>query len=445
MYIIKLIVKYKKSIFNLSNIINNYLIKYKKNNKGNATLIFALCLIPIVIIMGFTVDYGLSFNYKSRLQNYLDGATLAGVSFQASTDEYGYGYSARKSRVIIRNKFWSTVRSDQHLGNLEIVHTNWDVQYDGHTISANTHVRARYKTIMSGLLGLSYMYLDIRSSAHSAPPSYISVIAIVDVSGSMSIGASQSDQVTMVNTTGCQFACHNDNRDLVRSKGAKLRIDVVRSALREMATNFQSLGGDPEQYQMALYTFDNSLNVLQSPTTNINKYISSLESLDTSYRVGMGTNFTYSINNLYNNYLPESYDGATKERRRVFILLFSDGIEDAVYELGNGNWIQDPNYSDQSPQFTYQKLQSMPLGPCSQLKNRHSTVLTLDTEYVIPYLKGDSRDAFLKNDLVPTIKNNMQDCASESNLAYSANSADEITLAVRKMFIQIRQKVRLTS
>jgi Putative Flp pilus-assembly TadE/G-like len=59
-----------------------YFRSFVKNTNGATATIFAVCLIPLSIGVGVSVDYGRALLEKNRLQNAMDDAVLAGVGIK---------------------------------------------------------------------------------------------------------------------------------------------------------------------------------------------------------------------------------------------------------------------------------------------------------------------------------------------------------------------------
>ena len=50
------------------------------DESGNIGMIFAMMILPIVIVIGMWFDFGRGFSARTQMQAALDGAVLAGVS-----------------------------------------------------------------------------------------------------------------------------------------------------------------------------------------------------------------------------------------------------------------------------------------------------------------------------------------------------------------------------
>lgn len=51
---------------------------YKRDSRGNIAMLTGVCIIPLVIIIGFAVDYRRAANNKYAAQSAIDSAVLVG-------------------------------------------------------------------------------------------------------------------------------------------------------------------------------------------------------------------------------------------------------------------------------------------------------------------------------------------------------------------------------
>ena len=62
-------------MFNRSHVLQSLLI----NKRGNVAMIFALALVPMLLVAGFAIDAQLAFSKKDKIQHSIDSAVLAGA------------------------------------------------------------------------------------------------------------------------------------------------------------------------------------------------------------------------------------------------------------------------------------------------------------------------------------------------------------------------------
>lgn len=68
---------------NLSNMIS----AFRTNRKGNVVVIFAIMIVPIMLVVGGALDYSNAKSQQANLQNTLDSATLAGARALANGED----------------------------------------------------------------------------------------------------------------------------------------------------------------------------------------------------------------------------------------------------------------------------------------------------------------------------------------------------------------------
>ena len=417
-----------------------------KHNKGSTSLIYALCALPLFAAVGFGLDYSKAMAIKMRLQDLADAAVLTGVGHNASTDGEGMVFDEVHSKNLVKAYFEHGLL-DPHLSeNVSISPTYTVTKVEG-KLTVILHYDAYVNNAFGGLFGLETMHLASESRALSAPPTYIDIIALIDNSGSMGIGASVADQTIMQNKGGCTFACHGQEA-FYHGHGAKLRIDIVSDALTEMIDKIKDHADDNanEYYRISLYTYSNNLVELQAATTDLNTVKAKLNGMLLADRPGQGTNHTYSLGQ-FKALMPTGGTGATADDRRLFVMLFTDGISDDVFfPAGGGGWYPDPNYTVFAPMFLAggERLQGLNKADCVGIKDKKATLLTLDLEYVVPNPTGDSRYITIRDNLKPNILANLRDCATSPTLAYVANDPEQIHKATNEMYNAIMERARLT-
>src|SRR5208282_4154527 len=140
-----------------------------------------------------------------------------------------------------------------------------------------------------GLLGIPTTTISGQSTAQAGLSVNINFYLLLDNSPSMNIAATTAGINTMVANTsaqgGCAFACHEsnpaadnlgnpngeDNYTLAQKLGVVTRMENLATATQSlMSTASSTEGPNSTQYQMAIYTFNNSsLSTIQALTSNL--------------------------------------------------------------------------------------------------------------------------------------------------------------------------------
>lgn len=146
-----------------------------RNRRGATAITFALCLIPILMMSGFAIDFALHLTYKKKVQHALDMAGLAAAR-HLSQDA---GADLDTIKRLARSHFQS------ELGDAGYISLNQvDVTRAGMRI--NLEVDGTMPTSIMHLAGVPTMSLFTESEAAYGIPTKIEVALVLDTSSSMS-------------------------------------------------------------------------------------------------------------------------------------------------------------------------------------------------------------------------------------------------------------------
>jgi len=336
-----------------------------------------------------------------------------------------------------------------------------------------------YRLAFGPLVGLAQMPITGSSSAAANFPMYISVTFLIDASGSMGIGATQTDQNTMQTKTGCTVACHNPwngstfvasapmlqgTYPYVRaiSPAVTLRIDVVRQAV---VTELQVMKASsfPGQIQVAIYLYSNSLQTVLAPTTDLDAAIAAASrapnttgAIDLLSGANEGGTFTTLALNQLAQSLPSVGDGTSANARLGSVLFFTDGVQDDSTPTANGGepqwpkgvpsstgYVLLPPYEDYNDS-TY--IEGLNASDCNAIKSAGYSMYTLDFIYLVTQadINSDSRYGFIQNSLNPSIQSNLKSCASSPTQATYASTPQEFDNALSALMTEVLANVRIT-
>jgi uncharacterized ferredoxin-like protein len=82
---------------------------------------------------------------------------------------------------------------------------------------------------------------------------------------------------------------------------------------------------------------------------------------------------------------------------------------------------------------------------CAPIKAKKTTVMTLNTTYVVRPGETDQRTLFIKDKLLDKIENNMAQCASQPDYAFVANDAAQIKNATEKLTLALLSSAHITN
>jgi Flp pilus assembly protein TadG len=243
--------------------------RFVQDQDGNLTPMFALTLLPVLGLVGMTVDYSQSSARKAMLDAVADSASLAAVTpaMLASSDQVSIN-----TATTLFNSQASRVKG---VGPISLSVTATD---SGLTRTVTVNYQTTSGALFGGFTGKSSLPLSGSSVSSATVPPNIDFYLLLDNSPSMAIAATTSGINTMVNNTPdqCAFGCHeadtspNDYYGLARSLGVTLRMDLLAQAVQNlMGTAQSSATSNNATYRAAIYTFNIGFNTITSLTSSL--------------------------------------------------------------------------------------------------------------------------------------------------------------------------------
>ncbi len=321
---------------------------------GAVTMMFALAVIPIMLILGVAVDYSRATTARARLQGAVDAAAL-----QVGTQT---GMTAAQHQLLASN----VVKAD--LGNeassLNVNVTESDLGNGSWKVTAT----ASLQTTIMKLANIPAMTLNASAQSSSQatttsgnPLKNINMYFLVDASQSMGVGANESDRQTMSSSSlQCSFACHSgvaayttttdacrgpsqsvtvtDGETYAHEQGVTLRIDAIKTALANAIAQAQQIAAaNGLTLQIALYSFDNSFHTLHSLTNNWSALTTAVNTLDiagANQGGGGGTNLQTALQQVQ-SLTGTNGDGSSASSPLNYVVLISDGLYDNANALAS--------------------------------------------------------------------------------------------------------------
>ncbi|MES2907194.1 MAG: vWA domain-containing protein [Pseudomonadota bacterium] len=407
--------------------------RFHSAQSGAVAIIFVLCFIPILLIVGLALDYSKASQRRAALNNVADAAALAAiVKINEKRDEIKNEGELRKlAYVEAENVFTSQSAFDEtKIYSLDI---NIEKTTKGWIATVN------YKANVKGSIGaiLGFPSLDVSGVAQSTSQSksyYMDIYMLLDTSSSMGIGATEQDLQKMREITGgCVFGCHIAeykpvHYDQPKAAGVKMRIDILRDATSKLIDTAIESSSNTGQYKIGLYAFNSQQNILEDMTADLQdvKAKSLLIDLPTSHD---GTHAGDALSWLNQNKVQPSYDGTKPDKPKRFVFLITDGVEDGIH-TGHapppaagptGIW---PDSGASAP------TSGIDPYACNAIKAKDVTVAVLYTTY-LPF-----PDLWQWNLIQPfqqKIAENLRRCASDG-FFFEASTPGEIDRAMQEMF-----------
>jgi len=439
--------------------------RFLRDRSGNVAIIFALSLIPIILLTGMGLDFSSAADKRIQLNAAADAAALVVVTpammaqsvSQAQTAAQNI-FMGQASNVKNLNYSTPTVTITQTNGGLTRTVT---VNYTAYSVNAFPNV-----------LGQSTWPIQGSSSATSTSMPNINFYLVLDNSPSMNIAATTAGINTMVANTsaqgGCAFACHEsnpsadnlgnpngeDNYTLAQNLGVVTRIENMATATAALMFTAQTMENEnnvtcptgPGCYQMAIYTFNVSgLNTIYAPSNQPSSNLSAAQTAAGNINVlevcsnnfltcnnnnnDTDTNFESAMNAI-NNIMPTPGNGIGGNSPQEVLFLVTDGVDDEI----NSNSCSRPLDGSRCQQ---------PFNTtwCTTIKNRGIRIAVLYTEY-LPLPTNSWYNSWI-SPFQSQIATNMQSCASP-NLYFQVTTDGDITAAMQQLFQLAVSSARLT-
>lgn len=462
-----------------------WLYRFARDRKANVAVIAALTMVPIIFLLGMTLDFTQALRKKEQLDAAADAAAIAAVrpAMLMQSDSV----AAATAAAI----FKSTAGSLSGLAAMPtptITVTDVGLQ---RTVSVSYNA-ASLNNFPAVLQNSASWPISGSATAQAASAPNMNWYLLMDDSPSMGIGASLADINNLILNTApakqpasssqnCGFACHEtniahdggtkDNLAIARANNITLRIDLVANALNQLLNTWSNCpqsgvsGGvmqcmsalNNTTYKAALYTFDTGLNTLAtltSPTTAGTK-INNIALMPVLYQncvasgcasnnatnpnTDYGTDIAGALTSL-NSIMPAPGLGsnAAGDTPQEVVFLVTDGVEDKITS-------NCPNATLASHNRCQQPLDTT---ACTALKNRGIKIAILYTEYLQLINMGPSQNitdswymSWVDTYDEPTpkagkIAQNLQACASPGFYSSVATGSD-ITGALTNLFIKV--------
>jgi Flp pilus assembly protein TadG len=390
-----------------------------RDQDGSLTPMFALTLVPILGLVGITVDYTQSAARKAMLDTVADAASLAAVTpaMLASTDQ-----TSIDTATTVFNSQASRVKG---VGPISLSVTTSD---SGLTRTVTVSYQTTSSALFGGYTGRSSLPLSGSSQASATVPPNIDFYLLLDNSPSMAIAATTAGINTMVAHTPdqCAFGCHesdtapNDYYGLARSLNVTLRMDLLTQAVQNLMGTAQSTAtSNNATYRAGIYTFNigfntvtpltSSLSAAQSQAANIQLY----EVPYQNWSNDAITNYTNAMTQI-NSIMPNPGGGTRSagDTPQEVLFIVTDGVED---EMVNGSRVQS----------------LMSNSYCTTIKNRGIRIAVLYTTY-LPLPTNSWYNSYIKpfqTQIGPTL----QSCASPG-LYFQVSTDQDISNALAQLF-----------
>lgn len=409
------------------------------DRNGAVALIFGVVFFGLMLAVGAAVDFYNIAKARSFGQAALDEAALAASNAAAAVLRSGGTVAA--ATTAGENTVKTYLAGGIGKRNLGIVSLDPGANVTSVTAAFNPSVTLQAPTYILQLAHLPFVQIALKAGAVSSS-AYVNVYVMVDISGSMLIGATQADMDTLSAKFGCVFACHDGSNSVWNGSyfgdayqwaslnNVTTRYQVVQSGVSQLVNYMKGLDPNGSKFKMALYTFDQSLTVVSPLSGNWSQIMSNypapaIDSNDTNGATWFNENISSVV-----TAIGKGGDGSTSTNPKKLLIIATDGVEDPGRQWTYQTWLQ--------PQ-----VKSFDVSFCNTLKANNVQVGIINTPY-LPMSWDWGYNATLgqpgtigatrRDDIAP----NLQSCAG--NLFISASSVSSI----RSAFTSILQSSAAT-
>jgi Flp pilus assembly protein TadG len=445
---------------------------FRSNRSGQVAVTFALTVLPLIGLAGLGMDYGNSLGVQNELNAAADQAALEGVSTS------GNPKMTPPTQAAVTSYFTAAAAN---IPNVTVTSVTVTVTTSVTSLFVTVSYTATVPTNFTQVMGLHTLTVKGTASAEEQVPEYISFYLLLDVSGSMGIPSTSSEQARLAAINpdflnlypgGCTLACHFtayqacqniqgatttcQGYNLSRTAGTnqtpvtlcpqpgmtnciQLRLDAVGYAVQQLLTFATQTATLPNQFGVGLYPFIRYMETYEPLTTNLANVSSAAGSLASLMDNGNGSSTLGSGGTHFENALPALNSvitnlgtGLTAASPKPVVFMVTDGAQDNQYNVND-------TFEGSNSATT------LATSNCTTIKNRGITLAVLYVPYVPipnPTTIWNDEDGYA-NANIPSIPPSLQACASPG-FFFTASSPTDITNAMQVMFLSALTEARLT-
>jgi Flp pilus assembly protein TadG len=375
--------------------------RFRRDQRGNIAVIFALSCLPLISGIGCAVDYSRAVQIKSKLQAAADAASVGSVARTSPA------YLAAASMSDGPIPVGATDATNLFNGNMSGVTgytlnsmTPTVVKSNG-TVVSTVQFSADVPAMFLGVMGKTKMTVTGTSNSTANMPIYRDFYLLLDNSPSMSVGATPADVAALVNATSspsyganqnCAFACHDtapgatDNfYAIAKSLGVNMRIDVLRRATQQLMSTAAQTETYSNQFRMAIYNFGTSadtagLTTIFPLSSSLTSAATAAANIDVMTVNGQNdqddrdTDFDTILTQM--NSVISSPGSGSSSAPQKYLFFVTDGVADE-----NNSSCLRPNLPNHNGDTT-RCIEPINAALCTTIKNRGIKIAVLYTTYL---------------------------------------------------------------
>ncbi|WP_410823555.1 pilus assembly protein [Methylobacterium oryzisoli] len=425
------------------------LFGFAADARGSVSVMVGITCVVIVALLGAGIDYGRSQADQAMLDAALDAAVLAAAQAVRQADDQGL--SDAKAKQAGQDAGAAAFRSfagDTIAATAAV--PAFDVVIEGRSVSVDGGYTAATQTAVMQLIQIPKVRLSGRSAAKVDLSTQIDIYLLIDVSGSMAIGATQADIDALQAGIGCAFACHDgspvngtalDGYQWAKASGIKLRLQEMNDGILDFVAWLRKQPTVAKRVRIAIYSFSTTLTKVLDVTSDLSRVASNLPQAPSTSGEYDGATLWGETLAQFTPKVGASGDGITKPRKLVMIA--TDGVQDPGRYWTSAEWVR-PSVTAVSPE------------PCKGLKAVNATTKQAVAVGIIhtPYIAMPWDWGYLATLGQPSqiggggtrlddVPGQLKACATSPDLYIDATKTSSIGQAMQKVFASFAQ-VRLT-
>lgn len=282
-------------------------------------------------LMGGAIDYSRSIVDKTVLDNALDGAAI--VAAKAAQDADAKGLSDKQISAYAEDLATKAFNGTPKVpaGSVPVI----KVTIANRSVLVTADYTSATATTVLKAAGFDQINLSGHAESKVDLSPMVDIYLLIDVSGSMALGATQGDIDRLNAAFGCAFACHDgakvknsiyDAYEWAVRNGITLRTQEINKGITDFVTWLQTQSSATKRIRIASYSFSNDLTKLVSTTTTLNQAVTNLpQAPNTSNEYAGATHFK-EIMPGFASEVGKAGDGQTSPKKLVIIA--TDGVQD---------------------------------------------------------------------------------------------------------------------
>ncbi|QZN99668.1 pilus assembly protein [Chenggangzhangella methanolivorans] len=286
---------------------------------------------PLIGLAGGAIDYSKAIADRARLNNALDAAVIVGAKQAQSDDAKNLTNKAiRANAKAAATDYFNTAP------NLPVgAKPTFTVKLNNRTVTVEGSYTSTTPASLLKIIGFDKFAIGGTAASAIDLSPMVDIHLLIDVSGSMALGATTADINKLTSNLGCAFACHDgvkvkntqlDAFEWALANGVTLRINEINAGILDFIAWLKTQTSSTKRIRIAVHSFSTTLETIVPITATLNAAATNLpKAPDASGEFDGATHFN-EIMAQFSDEVGASGDGAQDARKLVIIA--TDGVQD---------------------------------------------------------------------------------------------------------------------